>query len=257
MSDQELRDALDELAADLRSGRAHPEPDALAAYHAGELPPAEERAIQDHLAACGECAGLLLDLEGLSQLDFGAGSGLAGKEEVWRGLREAVAAGEQGKAAPRVLAFPRRSVASSPRWLQGLAAALLAATIGLSGWVVSLRQALQEAAEPRPAQVLPLSTLTLRGEATGRGVLAVKAAAPVVLTIRTPLWSRSTRYRVVIERASGEEVWRIGELAPDRGGALPLVSLGPRALAPGEYRIRVVGEGGEQIADQPLHVEGP
>jgi hypothetical protein len=61
----------------------------------------------------------------------------------------------------------------------------------------------------------------------------------------------------VIERASGEEVWRIDELAPDRGGALPLVSLGPRALAPGEYRIRVVGEGGEQIADQPLHVEGP
>src|SRR6476660_8410871 len=40
----------------------HPAPGRLTAYHAGELPPAEVEAIQDHLAHCAECTRALLAL---------------------------------------------------------------------------------------------------------------------------------------------------------------------------------------------------
>jgi putative zinc finger protein len=261
MNDQnhELREALDDLAAELRSGHVHPEPDELAAYHAGELAPPEERRIQDHLASCRECASLLLDLEGLGDPSFGVGSGLAGKEEVWRRLRAEVESSKEGGAAPAaVVPFRRRTLSTSPRWLQALAAALLLATLGLSQWVVSLRQAVQEQRRPQIAKTLPLSSHAVRGEERDRAMRTIHAGDSVLLSsILIPLWSRSTRYRVVIARSDGSEVWSVAGLAPDRRGWLAPVVLPPHALSPGDYRIRVLGEGGEPIEEQPLRVESP
>jgi hypothetical protein len=256
--DQELREALDALATDLRSGRAHPDPDALAAYHAGELPPREESAIQDHLAACRDCAALLLDLEGLGDPEFGAGSGLAQKEEVWRRLRDDVPLREAGGAvSPTVVPFRRRTLATAPRWLQTLAAALLLATLGQAVWLASLRHRLDEATQPRPAQVVPISSRAVRGEGSGPIARSVRSTETLILVIPIPLSSRSSRYRVVIAGSRGEELWRVAGLSPGPGGTLLPVVVPARALAPGEHRIRVLGEGGELIADQPLHVESP
>ncbi|HEX2643010.1 MAG TPA: zf-HC2 domain-containing protein, partial [Thermoanaerobaculia bacterium] len=58
-----LDEALRELAARARRDLgAHPTPELLAAYHAGELPEDEVEQIRDHLALCPECGELLLDL---------------------------------------------------------------------------------------------------------------------------------------------------------------------------------------------------
>jgi len=38
------------------------------AYHDGELPPAERKAVEEHLKACPECAKCLEDLRGMSRL---------------------------------------------------------------------------------------------------------------------------------------------------------------------------------------------
>ena len=66
----------------------HPEPETLAAYHAGELTEPEERRLQDHLVSCPECAALLLDLDGLSDPGFGAGAlSPADQEALWRSLQ--------------------------------------------------------------------------------------------------------------------------------------------------------------------------
>src|SRR4029079_264538 len=63
---------------------SHPEPEILAAYHAGELTADEERRLQDHLLSCRECSDLLLDLAGLADPGFGAGSlSAADQEALW------------------------------------------------------------------------------------------------------------------------------------------------------------------------------
>ncbi|HEX9943142.1 MAG TPA: zf-HC2 domain-containing protein [Thermoanaerobaculia bacterium] len=252
MSDrnQELNDALAELAA-ARGSEPHPDPDELAAYHAGELSPERESRIQDHLAACRECAALLLDLDSLADPGFGAGSGAAGKEDVWQRLRDEAPMRKEGTASAPVVPFRRRTVPSSPRWLQTLAAALLVATVGLSLWVSSLRRTVQELSQPQPAPVLVLSG-AVRGEGSGRIGYSVPATAFATLILIPPP-PRSTRYRVVIERSSGEEVWSRGGLAPDENGYLGL-KVSPRAMGPGDYRVRLLGPGGEPIEEYALRV---
>jgi hypothetical protein len=132
------------------------------------------------------------------------------------------------------------------------------ATLGLSQWVVSLREALQEQRRPQIAQTLPLSSRAVRGEERDRPMRTLRASDSVLLSsILIPLWSRSTRYRVVIARSDGSEIWSVAGLAPDRRGLLPPIVLPPHALSPGDYRIRVLGEGGEPIEEQPLRVESP
>src|ERR1700704_5490298 len=125
----------------------HPEPETLAAYHAGELEEVEAQRLQDHLLACRECAALLLDLDGLADPGFGAGSlSSTDQEELWGRIQ-----GEIGQAGSPVIPFPRPSrSAPQPRWLQALAASLLVATMGLSAWVVSLRHTVEALNRPEP-----------------------------------------------------------------------------------------------------------
>ncbi|HEY4596436.1 MAG TPA: zf-HC2 domain-containing protein, partial [Thermoanaerobaculia bacterium] len=126
MSDHEpeIRQALEEWMAETGGGAGeHPDTEVLAAYQARELPPAEERRVQDHLALCRECALLLLDLEELDDPDFGreievpAGTG----EALWSRLRQEI----REAPAAAVVPFPRRRLAPPPPWMSALAAALL------------------------------------------------------------------------------------------------------------------------------------
>ncbi|HEY7213574.1 MAG TPA: zf-HC2 domain-containing protein, partial [Thermoanaerobaculia bacterium] len=203
---QELRDALNGLAARTAS---HPEPDELAAYHDGELPPERERRIQDHLVACRECAGLLLDLDGLADPGFGAGSGSSEKESVWRGLQEEI--GKGATLAPVVSI--RRAAYASPRWLQALAAALLVATLGLSAWVASLQRTIRELGRPIPnAAPLQLDAGSTRGEGGALSVTTVPSDLTYALLILTPHGERRDRYQAVIERANGNERKEVGRV---------------------------------------------
>jgi hypothetical protein len=66
--------------------KEHPDPDRLYAYQANELTPEEDLEIQEHLAVCGHCTELLLDIQcftappaqeeaGLSEFEQAAGAG--------------------------------------------------------------------------------------------------------------------------------------------------------------------------------------
>src|SRR4051794_28210040 len=75
---------------------AHPDPDELAAYHAGALAPADEMRVQDHLVDCPECAPALLDIarfaapEDFDSNDAAVPDGL--EEAVWAGVRDRIRA---------------------------------------------------------------------------------------------------------------------------------------------------------------------
>jgi hypothetical protein len=143
----ELRRTLRETAA---AGRgAHPEPDELAAYHGGFLPPEAERRLRDHLVACGECAALLLDLEGLADPGFGAGrpGAAAERDAAWESFRAQIAAAAPvpppvtapvSEPAPAPVLRGTFRPERNPRWLYALAATLLLAVGVLSYQVVSL-----------------------------------------------------------------------------------------------------------------------
>lgn len=231
---------------------SHPEPDVLAAYHAGELTEPEERRLQDHLVSCPECAALLLDLDGLSDPGFGAGSlAPADQEALWKSLQSEIR--KEEAPVPLAPVVPLRRRAASARWLQALAAALLAATIGLSVWVASLRRTVAELSLPQAnALVLDLDAGTARGEGEARPWVIPRDVRLFTL-ILSPPGPRSTRYRVAMERAGGGKVWS-GELVPNEVGSLSLI-LSRHGIAPGDYRVRLLGPGGEPVAEYALRLE--
>jgi hypothetical protein len=242
---------------------SHPEPETLAAYHAGELTAAEERRLQDHLVACRECATLLLDLDGLADPGFGAGFlSAADQQALWERIQGEIKQETPEKPPAPVIPLrrPARS-AAPPRWLQALAASLLIVTLGLSTWVVSLRRTVNELARPQVnAPMADLFSGATRSEGSPRPGVSIPANEPAFILILHPPRSRSTtRYRVEITRASGDVVWRQDGVPPDPRGSLPL-RLSPHWLGPGEYRIRLFEETGkkqEPILDNELRIESP
>jgi len=245
---EELKNAMKELAAP----GSHPDPEELAAYHAGELSSEEAGRVQDHLALCRECAALLLDLDGLADPGFGAAADLAGKEAVWQSLKQEIA-----PSAP-VVPF-RRPVRSSPRWLQALAASLLVATLSLSFWVASLKRTVAELSGMRTAAVLQLDTETTRGEG-GLPLPVVSSNADVTALILNGAGQRRYEtYRFEIVRADGETV-RGGQIErdPDSYDSFKPIPLARREIGPGDYRVRLFGRSGgreEPIQEYAFRVQ--
>lgn len=255
--DDELREAVEEIVAAARRD-SHPDPERLAAYHAGELPLAEAERLQDHLVACRECSGLLLDLDRLADPLFGAEMiPEETKEDLWRRVLDGVRR-EEAPAAPVV---PIRRPSSSLRQFQALAAALLIATVGLSLWVASLRRTVGELSRPQVnAPVLDLYAGTVRGEEDGRPAMSVPAGARVFTVILNAPGRRShDEYRVEIAREGGAVAWSGEGLEPNLFGSFS-VTLSRNLLPPGDYRIRLFGRtGGEEqrIEEYALRVERP
>jgi hypothetical protein len=240
----------------------HPEPETLAAYHAGELGESEAQRLQDHLLACRECAALLLDLDGLADPGFGAGSlSAVDQEALWGRIQGEIQQAESPVLAPVIpLRRPSRS-APQPRWLQALAAALLVATVGLSLWVVSLRRTVETLNRPEPnAPVIDLYSGASRSAGSPSPTATIPRDFRFFTVILHPPHSRSTnRYRVEITRAGGGNVWSRDGVAPDPLGPLPL-TLTRSLIGPGEYRIRLfdgTGNPREPLVDYGLRVEGP
>jgi Putative zinc-finger len=253
----ELREAVEEIVAAARRD-SHPDPERLAAYHAGELPLAEAERLQDHLVACRECSGLLLDLDRLADPLFGAETiPEATKEDLWRRVLDGV---RREEPPPAPVVPIRRPAPASLRRFQALAAALLIATIGLSLWVASLRRTVGELSRPQVnAPVVDLYAGTVRGE-TSAALPSIPPDMEVFTVVLNPAGQRShDEYRLEIASEGGAVVWSGAGLKPNSFGSLSL-TLSRRLLKPGDYRFRLFGrtEGDEQrIEEYALRVEGP
>jgi AcrR family transcriptional regulator len=245
---------------------SHPAPRELSAYHAGDLPPAEVEAIQDHLALCAECTRALLALPHLyaelEATDLGERPD-AGAEAAWQALRARL---------PTPLFLPReedrrRPPTAAPRAVYALAAGLAACLLGLSAWV-----ALQGGprAAPPVAVSLPGAEIT-RGVPEGEPISVHLAAgsegAAALLALPLPPGPDFPSYRLEI-RAPGGKVRLtaiatpapVAAPAPLPAGAGPRVLslvLAPGSLPPGDYRLRVLGlhgGRGEPLAERILRV---
>lgn len=257
-----LQRALQARAAEDRG--PHPEPEELAAYRAGELSPEAERRVQDHLVACPECAGLLLDLDGLADPQFGAGApqAAADLETAWESLRAQIAAQgpETGPAAAPVVVHGAFRRGRGPRWLYALAATLLLAVGLLSFQVASLSRQVDRLSQPEVnAPVVDLSQGTPRGDRSPRPA-AVPAEARVFTLILAPAaHAPYATYAVEIADERGRPVYRGEGFQPNAYGSFSL-TLTRRTLGPGDYRVRLLGGDGSRrtaIEEYALHVAPP
>jgi Putative zinc-finger len=135
----DLKAALRELAAEESADLGpHAGLKRLIAYRRGTLPAAEREALQEHLSLCDRCARLLLELRDFEAAS--AGGEAAGPEslrqEAWESLARRLPAIRPVAGAARHQEPRQRA----PRFLSGLAAALLLAALGLSIWAVVTMQ---------------------------------------------------------------------------------------------------------------------
>lgn len=260
MSDatQELRQVLAEIAGEGRaSAGPHVEADDLVAYREQRLGAGDDRRVQEHLAWCRECAGLLADLDGFvdplaelaepaSELELAAG---------WRDFRRRL---EQEEAAARAEG-PAPSTRRAPRWLQAVAASLLLVSGALLWRVADLQRSLTALGEPRlNAPVVDLYTAgSLRGPEREPVVEVPAAAGVFTLILNSPAPAAHAAYRVTIERREGGAVWSGEGLAPNAFGSFSL-TLSRRTIPEGGYRVRLEGRGAsgwEEIAEYGLRVD--
>jgi Putative zinc-finger len=239
----------------------HPTADELAAYHAGELPPAEEDAIQEHLLGCRECTDLLLALDELHRPEEGEPVPAGELDAVWEGLQARLPPREEIPApAPLPFASPAspRPPSSSPRWLQALAASLAVGVIGLSFWALSLRRTVDELSRPQlNAPVEDLFPGPVRGGTAAQDVVEIAPGTRFFTLVLPPAREGSFEdYEVEIARAGGPAVWRGRGLRENRYGSFSL-TLSRRLVGEGEYRIRLfgIGAGGrEEVGTYSLRV---
>ncbi len=260
----ELQAAVAELVAENFDPAVHPTAEELIAYHDGELSEAEEARIQDHLLGCPEDASLVVDLERLvtGELDAGHAGSEFERAASWKGLRSRLAPQD---AAPR-MRRRRRTMRPDTRvrqlpWLHAVAASFLLATLGLSGWVVHLRQTVAEISRPQlNAPVQDLSASASRG---GEAVTVMPLAPEVRLftLVLNPVWHSAAQacgeYDLDVARVDGERVLSERGLRPNAYGSLSL-TVSRQLLDVGEYRIRLYPSGeprGEPAAEFALRIE--
>jgi hypothetical protein len=129
--------------------------------------------------------------------------------------------------------FQSRLPASAPRprhlpaWLPAIAASLLIATIGLSGWVWRLQGALRQ-----PVANVPSLELISEGRGT-EPVATVPLGVPLLLRL-----SPAERCPIYVAEVSGPgDHWTVEGLRRDARGNLTLQVAGE----PGHYELRLLG----------------
>jgi hypothetical protein len=228
----EMLGFLGEEGRQRRDPEEHPSPEQLSAYQAGELTPAEDERIQDHLAVCGHCTELLLDLEELLGPPAATAEPAAADFEAaadWKRLRDHLP--QPAKARSR------------KRFAQPLAASLVGALIllGLSSWrVISSQREVTElrsqVAELRQPLVNPhtISLRSVRGE-----TFELPADRPVRLNLETSAPKEYGEYTIQIIDGEDKLIWA-NILHKDEHGKLTMTLI-KGYLKPGLYTFRLGG----------------
>jgi hypothetical protein len=230
----EMLGFLGERGRNRRDPEEHPSPEQLSAYQAGELTPEEDLRIQDHLAVCGHCTELLLDLEELLGPPAVAAASAADFEAAadWKRLREGMGREEKEPNVRRREA-PERSgrLARSLRAFQTLAAVLGLLVAGLSWQLVRTQ---------RPSLLAPIPQKTLDFSQT-RGVEPSETLRlPRALGFFTGTYDPGYSFKVEITAASGRRVYSAGPYRKEDLDKL-ILPLQTGSLAPGNYTIRLYG----------------
>ncbi len=221
-------------------------------YLAGRLAGDEEEAFEAHLVECAACREEVAwaeDLAGSMRTAAAASLGAAAAVSSIGARRLGQRAGWRAAGAGLALAallalgiataFLARRDALLRREVETLRASAAAASVGGA-----------------PAETLLVSLGAVRGKGgevpRSNVVKLPRRPAWIVLSVEPPAPERTT-YAAVLEDAAGRTVWRGDGLAP---GALDtlLVGLPSRALAPGDYRLRLTpAAGGRTVI--PFRVE--
>ncbi len=258
-ADEALRRALGEWLDEARQGEAeHPAPEELLAYQADRASAEAEERVRQHLALCQDCLELLRDAARFAPRAPASPAEEARVEAAWAALRPALAT-DRPPAPVVSLAERRQPPARPPRWLTSLAAGLALATLGLSGWVVSLSHRVEELSAPQPnAPVFDLLPGGAERATGGEGEALTLAPGDrwVTLVLALATTPEPGAHRLEIRRADGSLATRIGGLSPNTDGTFTL-TLARRTLGEGRFTVRLLrGEEATPVAEYRLVIEG-
>jgi hypothetical protein len=248
-----ITESIRALASDARwrQGQgAHPGVERLTTYHAGELTPAEEDQVQEHLAVCRHCTQLLLDLPAFLAAPAGAPESLDLEADAsWQAIRTQLpgtpaSSGDTVRRQDRELAASRTG-RRSPHHLGRLAIAALIALVLAPAWIIAWRLL----PPPAPAETLDLSASELqRGTAAQSPPPAAihAAAAATILVLRLAQDQPDLRFRLELRaRGAGTPGAAAGSpvILPVTGvvdSHTLLLVLARHQLARGAYQLRVL-----------------
>lgn len=244
MSQEDLNDMAAAVAAGVLENADHPSPDELLAYQAGDLDDAAAVRLREHLAWCSECASTVLDLASWPDVELEETESHLVRTEAeeaadWQAIRSKIGA----KTAP--LSPIQRSRFGL---VHALAAALLAAVIGLSFQVARL----SPPTLPSPQKNVFLVDLEPVGSAATRDTVngleipqGMEALTVLLLQDRVTTFAD---YRVELREEGGEVLWgENGLVSLPEGGftlSLPLASL-PSAIV--EIHLFGIQDGKEEL----------
>lgn len=248
-------------------GEGHPSLDTLEAFHWGDLPADEADRVRAHLSDCTRCLDLLAKLDDMedaaapAEIEVPPGELERSLAQVQERLRagaadELAASGVSSPVHPpstsRRRFFPRWSAAPGP---YVLAAASLAATIGLSLWLASRlafeRQRLPELESRLTAATARTSAAEEKLEEARRQALSFEQEAIALRRERDELLAPQPNTPIVDLRTSGERgggVDRVTEvpLAPEVR-FITLVLEDPKDAVHSEYWAVLRSRDGKEI----------
>ena len=223
-------------------GDDHPSTEHLLAYHLGELDEAAEAMVANHLIGCERCVETLLDLEPLSQPDYPA------QPEDPEAPADFERAAAWKQLQPRLGVEANQPTAASSKQAWALAAVLALACLGLSFWVLQLRNEVARGGEiahttpPFEAQInVPIAYLdaVTRGETAEESPRLTLPERGIILLIVTPSAPKAYgRYRAEITTLGGELLWESAELTSSELGGVR-IALPSKSLPAGELRVRL------------------
>lgn len=235
MVDTLVRAAADDARASLG---AHPSPEQLVAYHAGELDAATCESMQDHLALCHECAAVVLAADEFLEGDD--------------------APADAGSAAAGEGVTPMPSAKGVRLWTYSgwAVAATVVIAMGVLGRFSPTPTTPRAEANVVVRALTPLDLERERGEATPE---TTDRDASVVLILGVPDALRTpARVEFVAEGARDKPVLTVPDLVPNAEGSLTLFV--PKSRLPaGAYVVRLFGAAASDkpVAEYALRLSPP
>ncbi|HBL30947.1 MAG TPA: hypothetical protein DD490_29285 [Acidobacteria bacterium] len=231
--DEDLRRV---AAARSRTLEEHPEPQELVDYHLGIGPAESVEPIREHLSFCSECAQVVLDLAALTSV-----------ETRERALPQTMDLERDWQAVERRLRTEASRVDAPPpisRRLAWALAASLALSLGLAGWMITLRGALSEARQPRAdiarLDLAPTAPGERRNGDAPEPIHLSPAQGRLLLLLNLGDLRTFTRYRLELLDATGYTVWSGSGMQRNDDGTF-LLEIPSSMLRSQVYQVRLHG----------------